>query len=112
MSDAAALFLPCGKPRTHSAIVKFFARRFALKNNVMIRFVFGNDLVQCSADRIRNVFFHFAVLGLPCRQSLLDIMTSDGGRLTPDMTRVSLPKPEPLDGEPSPIHSEVNHVPV
>jgi hypothetical protein len=39
-------------------------------------------------------------------------MTSDGGRLTPDVTRVSLPKPEPLDGEPSPINSEVNHVPV
>src|SRR5215470_1860421 len=27
----------------------------------------------------------------------LDIMTSNGGRLTPDVTRVSLPKPMPLD---------------
>src|SRR5262249_35255459 len=30
-------------------------------------------------------------------QRSLDIMTSNGGRLTPDVTRVSLPKPMPLD---------------
>src|SRR5262245_18672695 len=40
----------------------------------------------------------------------LDIMTSNAGRLTPDGTRVSLPKPEPPDGEPSPTNSEVNPV--
>jgi len=37
-------------------------------------------------------------------------MTSNDGRLTPDVTRVSLPKPEPPDGEPSPTNSEVNQV--
>jgi hypothetical protein len=37
-------------------------------------------------------------------------MTSNEGRLTPDVTRVSLPKPEPPDGEPSPTNAEVNHV--
>src|SRR5262245_64663725 len=41
-----------------------------------------------------------------------DIMTSDGGRLTPDVTQVSLPTPVPHDVATSPIHSEVNHVPV
>src|SRR6476659_2494840 len=33
---------------------------------------------------------------MPCLFAL-DIMTSNGGRLTPDGTRVSLPKPVPLD---------------
>ena len=40
----------------------------------------------------------------------LDIMTSGGGRLTPDVTRVSLPKPVPPDGEPSSTTAEVNDV--
>src|SRR5262249_8043102 len=41
-----------------------------------------------------------------------DIMTSNGGKLTPDVTRVSLPKPEPHDAATSSTTSEVNHVAV
>jgi hypothetical protein len=41
-----------------------------------------------------------------------DIMTSDGGRLTPDVARVSLPKPVPPAVATSSVHSEVNHVEV
>jgi hypothetical protein len=47
-----------------------------------------------------------------CFFSGLDIMTSDGGRLTPDVPRVSVPKPEPHAAETAPINSEVNHVAV
>ena len=40
----------------------------------------------------------------------LDIMTAEGGRLTPDVPRVRLPKPEPPAAETAPIDSAVNHV--
>jgi len=39
-------------------------------------------------------------------------MTSDGGRLTPNGTRVSVPKPVPHDVATSTLHSEGNPVPV
>jgi hypothetical protein len=41
-----------------------------------------------------------------------DIMTSNGGRLTPDVTRVSLPKPVPHAAATATLNSEVNHVAV